>query len=121
MIRKCLVQRSASSVLVALAWAAGFPAQAQDVFSCKLRDVTVFNNRIHVRCTTAPATMTALYFYALPTASNTTQANRLLTLGSTALVANRKFIAHYGAGDTSGVEFGCQANDCRRLQAFGIE
>lgn len=92
--------------------------QADEYFSCKVKDVTVFSSRIHVRCTTTTAA--GIYFFALPT-SNSVQANRLLTIGSTALVSGRKFVAIYDLGDTSGAAWGCQASDCRALIGFAIE
>jgi hypothetical protein len=44
-----------------------------------------------------------------------------MTIGTTALVSGRRFIADFLSGDTSGAGFGCNANDCRRAAAFGIE
>jgi hypothetical protein len=104
-------------VLLALV-AAPMQAQATESFTCKVRDVTVFSNRIHVRCTTA--TVSGIYFFALPT-SDSVQANRLLTIGSTTLVSGRKFIATFYPDATTGAAWGCQTNDCRPLVAFGIQ
>lgn len=101
-----------------LAAAIASPAQATETFSCKVKDVTVFSNRIHVRCTSATAS--GIFFFALPT-SEATQANRLLTIGSTTLVSGRKFNAIFDPNDTSGTNWGCQSNDCRVLTGFGIE
>lgn len=107
-----------TSLVLAAALALAPAAQADESFPCKVKDVTVFSGRIHVRCTTMTAA--GIYFFALPT-SNSVQANRLLTIGSTALVSGRKFVAIYDPGDTSGAAWGCQASDCRALLGFAIE
>lgn len=108
--------RSGIALLAVLA--TPLQALATETFYCKVKDVTVFSNRIHVRCTTA--TVSGIYFFAVPTVDSV-QANRLLTIGSTTLVAGRKFIATFHPDDTAGAAWGCQTNDCRPLVAFGIQ
>lgn len=118
MLRSDCLVRVAWRCVALVALAVPLSAHAVDYFSCKLRDVTVFNNRIHARCTTA--TSGGIYFFAVPT-SDATKANRLLTIGTTTLVSGRKFVAIFEPSDTSGVSFGCQADDCRALVGFAIE
>jgi len=96
-------------------------AQADTTFRCTVRDVVVFKNRVHVQCTTTTLDgRDSIRFFAVST-NNATVANRLMTIGTTALVASRWFIATYDSGDTSGDAFDCIHEDCRRLTAFGIE
>ncbi len=97
-------------------------AQAANVtYRCTLKDVMVFSNRVHCQCKTATTDGTAtIRFFAVPT-SDVKLADRLLSVGTTALVSNRVFIATYSAGDTSGNNFGCGPTDCRKLVWFGIE
>jgi hypothetical protein len=90
-------------------------------FHCTLKDVVVFANRVHCQCaaTTSDGSSNIRYF-AVPTA-DAKLADRLLSVGTTALVSGRRFIAGYTNGDVSGNSFGCNANDCRRLTYFGLE
>jgi hypothetical protein len=110
--------RSVWKCLVGVALLVPIGANAVEYFGCKLKDVTVFNNRIHARCTTA--TTGGIYFFAVPT-SDAAKANRLLTIGTTVLVSGRKFVAIFEPSDTTGTSFGCQADDCRALLGFAIE
>jgi hypothetical protein len=105
---------------VALVWGLVGVAHA-DTFRCTLRDVVVWSNRVHVQCTTTTLDgRDSIRFFAVST-NNATVANRLMTIGTTTLVAGRRFIAIYQNGDTSGDDFDCIHEDCRRLIAFGIE
>jgi len=90
-------------------------------FRCTLRDVVVFGNRVHCQCTTTTSDGPAkIRYFAVPT-TDAKLADRLLTIGTTALVSGRRFIAGYTKGDTSGSSFNCNSNDCRKLTYFGIE
>lgn len=90
-------------------------------FRCTLKDVVVFGNRVHCQCaiTTQDGSAKIRYF-AVPTA-DAKLADRLLAIGTTALVSGRRLIAGYTAGDVSGNSFGCGSNDCRKLAYFGME
>jgi hypothetical protein len=112
-------------VLLAIATVAlvgGLAGIAQaDTFRCTVRDVVVWSNRVHVQCTTTTLDgRDSIRFFAVST-NNATVANRLMTIGTTTLVAGRRFIAIFNNGDTSGDAFDCIHEDCRRLTAFGIE
>jgi hypothetical protein len=88
---------------------------------CTLRDVVVYTNRIHCQCTTTTTDgSSVIRYFAVPT-TDAKLADRLLTIGTTALVSGRRFIAGYNSGDVSGNAFGCKANDCRKLMYFGME
>lgn len=93
--------------------------------SCTVSDVTVYSNRVHVRCTTRtvdqmPDGTRDIYYFAVPT-SDAVLADRFMTVGMTALVSGRRFVVHYTSGDTSGTSFGCEAHDCRKATIFGIQ
>jgi len=90
-------------------------------FRCTLRDVVVFGNRVHCQCTTTtPDGSSNIRYFAVPT-TDAKLADRLLTIGTTALVSGRRFIAGYTSGDASGNSFGCNSKDCRKLTYFGME
>lgn len=90
-------------------------------FRCILKDVVVFSNRVHCQCKTTSADGSATIRYFAVATSDAVLADRLLSVGTTALVSSRVFIATYNAGDTSGSTWNCGATDCRRLTSFGIE
>jgi hypothetical protein len=95
-------------------------AQAGE-FRCTLKAVAVYGNRIHCECTTTvPDGSDTIRFFAVPTA-DAKLADRLLTIGTTALVSGRRFIAGFKDGDVSGNSFDCLAKDCRKLTSFGME
>jgi hypothetical protein len=94
-------------------------AQAGE-FRSTLTEVAVFNDRVHCRCkTTTVDGSETIYFFAVPTA-DAKLADRLLTIGTTAVVSGRRFIAGFTNGDTSGANFGCKGA-CRKLTYFGLE
>jgi hypothetical protein len=95
------------------------PVMATD-FSCTPTEVSVFENRIHVRCS-EPALdgRNTIWFWAVSTV-DAQHANRFLSTATTALVSGRKLILGFDPGDTSGVSFGCLAHDCRVPWKIGI-
>jgi hypothetical protein len=110
---------------LALAFAASatltfpFPASSSE-YSCKPTEVTVWQNRVHVRCTQSVNDgSTAIWYWAVAT-SDAERANRFLSAGSTALVSGRTLYFSWTAGDTSGVAYGCLARDCRTPVSFAL-
>ncbi len=99
--------------------ASASPAHAGTA-SCVPADVTVFNERIHVRCsdkTTDGAS--AIYYFAVPT-SDATRANRFMTMAMSALVSGRRLNINFTNG-ASGASYGCQVADCRPADSYGIQ
>ena len=90
-------------------------------FRCTVRDVMVFGNRIHVQCTSTTTDGTAAIRYFAVATTDAKLADRLLTVGTTALVSGRRFVAGFTNGDTSGSAIGCNVSDCRKLTYFGME
>jgi len=100
----------AATLLLALALT---PAAQADDITCTPLEVSVFPERVHVRCTTAVGDGgDSIIFWAVSTA-DADNANRFITLATTALVAGRDLVLGYTPGDTSGTVFGCGANNCR--------
>lgn len=119
-MRSACRQNRVLSAFFALAFLVPGIATAAE-FRCTLRDVVVFGNRVHCQCTTTtPDGSANIRYFAVPT-TDAKLADRLLTIGTTALVSGRRFIAGYNSGDTSGNSFGCNSNDCRKLTYFGME
>ncbi len=71
-----------------------------------MRDVFVFGNRIHVQCNESTTDGSSSIRYFAVSTSDQALSNRLLTIGTTAIVAGRRFIAYFDAGDVSGNGFG---------------
>jgi hypothetical protein len=80
---------------------------------CTPSNVMVFYNRVHVKCV---ETVGGIQYFAAPT-DDAAHVSRVLTILSTALAAGRQLSIVYNPADTSGTAFGCQANDCRTIQA----
>lgn len=83
---------------------------------CTPVGVAVFDNRIHVRCSTP---VSGILYFAAPT-SNNNRAARLLALASTAVAASHNINIFYDPADTSGTAIGCQASDCRLIQSLEL-
>lgn len=90
-------------------------AQADEI-SCAPSNVFVFSNRVHIRCVESVG---GIQYFAAPTA-DAAYAARVLSILSTATVAGRTVSIFYDPADTSGASIGCQANDCRLIQAVGF-
>ena len=91
---------------------------ASTFYTCKSVDVTVYPERIHVRCN--KATSGGFVFFAIPTA-NSAHAARILSILTTAHVASRNIEVEYDPADKSGDAFGCHSSNCRRLLSVGIK
>ena len=117
------VSRIAHLVLISgtlLAFGASTSPSHAATANCAPADVTVFNDRIHVRCidkTTDGAN--AIYFFAVPT-TDATRANRFMTMAMSALVSGRRVVINFTSG-ASGASYGCQVADCRPVDFFGIQ
>jgi hypothetical protein len=92
------------------------PARASELdFDCVPVEVAVLFNRVHMRCQTPVAFY--IYFFALPTSDP--QADRLLSLASTAMaIPGAKVSVHFEGTDTSGTSYGCSSSDCRKPMRF---
>jgi hypothetical protein len=84
---------------------------APKTFTCNPVDVSVFANRIHVRCSPGDG---SILFFALGT-TNTGHTNRTLSMLSTAFIAQKKLAILYDPADVSGANVGCQTKDCRLI------
>jgi hypothetical protein len=94
-------------------------APALAVFhTCKPVDVSVYAERIHVRCNTAAPG--GIIFFALSTA-NSAHAARMLSALTAAHLAGHNVTLEFDPADQSGTAFGCLASDCRRLLSVGIQ
>jgi hypothetical protein len=81
--------------------------------SCTPITVAVYVNRIHVKCAAA---IGGVQYFAFPT-TDSASASRFLSVISAAQVAGRTLTILYDPADTSGTAYGCQASDCRAMQA----
>ena len=84
--------------------------------SCTPSNVIVFGNRVHIRCVESVG---GIQYFAASTA-DAAHVARVLSILSTATVAGRTVVVFYDPADTSGASIGCQANDCRLIQAVGF-
>lgn len=82
-------------------------------FTCNPVDVATFpGKRIHVKCSPANG---AIQWFALGV-NNEGEANRMLSILSTAFALQKKLTIWYNPNDTSGASIGCNPNDCRLIQ-----
>lgn len=91
-------------------------AATQVFHECKSVNVYVFPERIHVRCDKAKNN---IIYFAVSTA-NSAHAARVLSVLVTAHAAGRTIAVVFDPNDTTGTQFGCAANDCRRLLSVGV-
>ena len=89
--------------------------------SPSVEHVAVFTDRVHIWCNSttpisgAPALSTSIHWFAVPTALDSAQASRYLSLFQTSTVSGRYVWLYLNPADTSGTSFGCGAGDCRRI------
>ena len=114
-LRKMLAGVLSTGVLLALLSVA-MPARASEFdYDCVPVEVAVFSSRVHMRCQTPVAFY--IWFFALPTSDP--QADRLLSLASTAMaIPGAKVSVHFEGTDTSGTSYGCGSSDCRKPMRF---
>jgi hypothetical protein len=91
---------------------------AGDFYSCKPVDVSVYPERIHVRCD--KPTSGGIVFFAVPTAADPAHVARILSVLLIARATGKTVVVEYDPADTSGKDFGCGATDCRRLGSVGF-
>jgi hypothetical protein len=84
--------------------------------SCTVSGVAVFENRIHVRCSTP---VLGFSFFAVATADSPNAA-RFLTIFNSARINNRPLSILFDPLDLSGSAFGCLNSDCRVAQGAEI-
>lgn len=97
----------------ALFGAAGGAFAAEKAFTCTPVDVGVFPaTRVHVQCSPADGN---IHWFALKD-TDSGDANRVLSVLSTALAAKKKLTIWYDPADLSGGAFGCQTGDCRVIR-----
>lgn len=100
-------------VLLILGTRVEHAAPEEKDFSCEPSAVAIRHERIAVLCDeTVPDGNATISWWAVST-SDAEWANRFLSVATTALVSGRRLQFRYTVGDTSGVPFGCLANDCR--------
>ena len=95
----------------ALALPASALAQFPGVHICKVIEVATFSNRVHVQCQDAAAG--DIRFFAAPTSSSS-EATRLVTLGSAALAGAGDLVVGFPFFDPNTESFGCAVENCRR-------
>jgi len=83
-------------------------------YQCTSVAVAVYANRIHVECSVAAPG--GIRFFALGTA-NSSHAARILSVLSMAHVTGKDLRILYDPDDSSGDAIGCQASDCRLIDA----
>jgi hypothetical protein len=84
--------------------------------SCVPVGIVTYAVRVHVQCQTA---ISGVSYFAASTADAANVA-RVLSVISAAQVAGRTLAVLYDPADTSGAAIGCQAADCRLIQAVGF-
>jgi hypothetical protein len=84
--------------------------------SCVPVGIVTFAARVHVQCQTA---IGGVSYFAASTADAANVA-RILSVITAAQVAGRTLSVLYDPADTSGTAIGCQAADCRLIQAVGF-
>jgi len=90
---------------------------AQKTFTCTPVDVAVFvKQRVHVRCGPGDG---AIQWFALGV-SDQNEANRVLSLVSTAFATQKRLTVWYDPADLSGAAIGCANNDCRMIQGLAM-
>jgi hypothetical protein len=87
------------------------------IFNCTPATVAAFTNRVHVRC--SPASGSIAYF-AYCSTKDSANANRFLSIFTTAKVTGKTIYIYYNANDTSGTSCGCASNNCRVIQGAEV-
>jgi hypothetical protein len=90
---------------------------AEKPFNCNPKEVAAFpKSRIHVACAPGDG---AIVFFALGLSSQD-DANRVLSLASTAVALKKTIQIFYDPSDLSGANIGCQTNDCRLIRGIRL-
>jgi hypothetical protein len=91
-------------------------------FAClNVSNVAVFENRIHVKCSTVNVVGSDnVYYYAYPTGSfDTYTANRMLAVGQTAFALDKPVWIYYEASRSYNPP-NCNLGDCRLLVGISM-
>lgn len=115
----------AAAAMLAFSTTASVALAAPLSFSCTVADVTVFPDRVHIRCATAGSDGVGnnILFFAVSTA-DVSASDRLITLGATALAAGRPLLFSYdsiAANHSWSNVPGCLTNNCRIPYAFSMQ
>jgi hypothetical protein len=93
---------------------------ADKFFTCTPVDVAVFpNSRIHVRCSPGDGPITFFAFGLKADAlglKSDADANRVLSILSTAFATNKRLSILYNPDDLDGANIGCLTVDCRLIR-----
>lgn len=92
------------------------PDSPDAIFTCSPSYVGEFDNRVHVRCSTAAPG--AIYYFATPT-SDSKRAARVLSVFLTAKALGKNLRMYYNP-NSSGSSFGCGYSDCRPIDYVEI-
>ena len=106
----------AGAITAVIALCAPQSAIAQSITCTPVQVADFPGSRIHILC--APPGAGNIKYFALGV-GDASEANRVLSLAASALVANRKLLIYFNPNDLSGTAFGCQNADCRAI--LGIE
>lgn len=121
-MRRLLITAVAlSSALAANTTFAALPAAAaEQTRTCKVENVAVLSNRVHVRCDAIPGggLLKPPTYFAVEL--NNPMADKLIALASQALIANRPLYLTY-EGTPGANPPGCQVQDCRRLTGAWLQ
>ena len=88
-------------------------------FNCTISDIAVFDNRVHVRCTTSPGSG-VFYFAAASTYPNEMLSNRYLTLLNTAFALDERVNIQYDSLSANNPP-GCNIGDCRLIVGMIVD
>lgn len=121
-----LAGMAVSFLCFALTLTAAGPAFAVERdHTCIPVDVTVFGDRVHIRCTAAASNgaSNVIFFFAISTADQVV-ADRFISLGMSALTAQRPLNMRYDTDATKrgfSNATGCLAASCRIPLWFGLQ
>jgi hypothetical protein len=96
---------------------AATPSAPLSVISCSPSTVAAFTNRVHVSCN--PAAGSIVYF-AYCSTKDSANANRFLSIFTTAKVTGKAIYIYYNPNDTSGTSCGCASNNCRVIEGAEV-
>jgi len=129
-VKTILIKLSAAT-LVFLAGGVGSPRLAmatEPTFYCQPVEVTVFSNRMHIRCRYALGSTNPGFvplfgdprFFAVP-ASDVRLTAAAVTLAQAAITSNRSIWIGFDYFDTTGEAYGCQLVDCRPIRSLRFD
>lgn len=87
------------------------------IFSCSPVTVAAFTNRVHVSCNPAAG---SIAYFAYCSTKDSANANRFLSLFTTAKVTGKAIYIYYNPNDTSGTSCGCNSGNCRVIEGAEV-